>query len=254
MAQLEKLLKSKEELTGSITHEIKGLLSGIEGGIYLIRSGLEKNKVDWLEQGLEMVQRNLDRTRRIVGASLYYVKDRTIDWQPLEAKELLSSVQRELEPYATHLAIRLRLEDATGSFEADRMATFSILTNLATHAIEACNTAKMHATPTVTLSAASREDQVVFRILASGAVLEETTIQHALGDCYFPKGADRSHLASFVACKLAHQHGGTLRIEPNPEQGSTLFTVGFPLSRRSSVDSSPEADGTQDRFAKEWDR
>ena len=76
--QLQSQLTSIGLLVGSISHGIKGLLTGLDGGIYLVNSGFEKDRPERVTKGWEMVQRNVDRIRSMVLDILYYAKDREL--------------------------------------------------------------------------------------------------------------------------------------------------------------------------------
>jgi len=74
MEDAEKELKafraSQGELVGSIAHDLKGLINGIEGGMYFVSSGMKKGKQERVGQGYDMMKRNLDRIRRAVASIL----------------------------------------------------------------------------------------------------------------------------------------------------------------------------------------
>ncbi len=76
--ELQSQLTSIGLLVGSISHGIKGLLTGLDGGIYMVNSGFAKDKPERVEKGWEMVQRNVERIRSMVLDILYYAKDREL--------------------------------------------------------------------------------------------------------------------------------------------------------------------------------
>jgi len=233
--QLRSLLASQAELVGSITHDIKGLISGIDGGIYLTESGLNKDKPERISQGFEMVKRNLARIKRTVSSVLYYVKDREIDWQPIEIDKMTHSVSKALLDQATHLGVRLSVNAGQGVFQGGEFAVHSLLVNLVTYAIETCSQNKLSSTPSVTLSATLADSQVIFDIIADGFCITEETSQLSMEQFYAPKGVDRSHLGLFIANKLASDHQGSLNISASPETGSTRFTVALPMEKPLNV-------------------
>ena len=70
--ELQSQLTDLGLVISSISHGIKGLLTGLDGGIYLVNSGMEKKNPDRLKQGWEMVTRNIGRIRSMVLDLLYY--------------------------------------------------------------------------------------------------------------------------------------------------------------------------------------
>ena len=73
---LERLLKEKTELQdhlsslglmiGTISHGIKGLLTGLDGGMYLLESGLGRQDGEQITEGFETVKVMVERVRRLV--------------------------------------------------------------------------------------------------------------------------------------------------------------------------------------------
>ncbi len=245
-------LASQEELVGSITHDLKGLLSGMEGGIYLLNSGFKKDKKERVEQGFEMMERNLSRMRRRVTSVLYYVKDRQYNWQSVDVKECAASLDKALSQQAIYLGVGLDMNVDDGSFEADEFAIHSLLVNLVEYSLEACALAKLKSSPSVNLQVALTDAHVTFNVSTDGFVIEEEAREHTLGEFYSPRGVDRSHLGLFVANKITQGHNGTLQITSNAGEGTTCFSVKLPSAK--SVDPSADSDSsTQARMAKEWD-
>ncbi len=251
--QLLDLLTSKDELVGSIAHDLKGLLSGIEGGVYLVNSGLKKDNQSRVDQGFDMVKRNVDRIRKTVSSILYYVKKREFDWIEVEITALFESVGKVLADRAAHLGVDLRITADDGVFEADEFAVHSLLANIADYALESCHTAKIKPSPAVALSSKIDQTDLVIEILADGFVIEDETQKLVFEPGYAPRGVDRSHLGLFVARGLIDLHGGSLTITPSPERGTTLFRVVMSLSK--PFDLADDADeNTEDMLEREWDR
>ena len=74
--QLQSQLESIGLLISSVSHGIKGLLNGLNGGMYLVNKGLQTRDQPRVIKGWEMVQRNIERIRSMVLDILYYAKDR----------------------------------------------------------------------------------------------------------------------------------------------------------------------------------
>jgi len=70
--QLQSQLSSIGLIISSISHDLKGFLSGLDGGIYLVNSGLSKDDRKRIETGWEMVMRNVGHVRRTVLDILYF--------------------------------------------------------------------------------------------------------------------------------------------------------------------------------------
>ena len=74
--ELQSQLASLGLLIGSVSHSIKGLLPGLDGGIHLVGSGLAQDDLRRVARGWEMIGRSVTRIRSLVLDMLYYAKDR----------------------------------------------------------------------------------------------------------------------------------------------------------------------------------
>ena len=75
--ELQSHLASLGLMIGSISHGIKGLLTGLDGGLYILGSGVGKNDKAQTTEGLEIVRQIVERIRKMVLDVLFYAKERT---------------------------------------------------------------------------------------------------------------------------------------------------------------------------------
>ncbi len=226
--QLRDLIVSQGELIGSVSHDLKGLISGVDGGLYLIDSGLKKDKQERIDQGFEMLKRNLNRMRRQVSNVLYYVKDRELDLQLINIQEVFDSLEKAFSEYANYLGITLKIEKGVGSFSADDLAVYSLFANILEYLLENCRLVAGKVPIIITLSASMENDRVLFDFFVEGFSMEPEAKNYALSSYYSPKGVDRSHLGLFVSHKIAKNHNGTMAITSSLEEGSTRFMIRLP--------------------------
>ena len=64
---------------GSVSHGLKQVLTGVDGGSYLIESGLNKNDNQQILEGWEIVKEKISHTRQMVLDNLYHAKKREPD-------------------------------------------------------------------------------------------------------------------------------------------------------------------------------
>ncbi len=228
---LEAVLHSQGELIGSIAHDLKGLINGIEGGMYFVASGMKKDKPERIGQGHEMMRRNLERIRRVVSSHLYYVKDREINWKELKLQDVVSSVMDSLQGRADHLGVPMEIRSQEGTLEGDEIAVPSMVVNVLDYALEACERSKKETKASVVGSAESSGEWAVFDLRAEGFCIEEESRLLALADTYKPRGVDRSHLGLFLANKIAKRHQGSLEIVAAVEPPCTRFLIKLPGKR-----------------------
>jgi PAS domain S-box-containing protein len=227
--ELQDKLSDVGLLIGTISHTIKGLLNGLDGGIYLVNTGLRNADQARIDRGWEMTLRNLDRIRSMVMDLLYYAKDREPEWQLIEANELLDEICQIMVEKAEKLGIAFScaLEPDVGKFEADRLSVRSLFVNLIENAFDACRLDKKKSEHEVTVELRSTPEEIIFTISDNGIGMTQETREKAFSLFFSSKGAGGTGLGLFIANKIAQSHGGNITIESAPNEGST-FTVKLP--------------------------
>jgi PAS domain S-box-containing protein len=227
--ELESKLTSIGLLISSISHGIKGLLNGLNGGIYLVNNGIANKNQGRLEKGWEIVVRNVTRIRSMVMDILYYAKDREPNWEQLSGEDVLDEVYDVMAARAREMGIEFSKEvsDQTGEFEADKNAIRSMLINLLENSFDACRIDKRKEQHHVALRLKGNSDQVHFEVQDNGIGMERETREKAFSLFFSSKGTEGTGLGLFIAHKIAAAHGGDIHLESELEVG-TRFVVDLP--------------------------
>lgn len=224
--ELQDKLTSVGLLIGSISHGIKGLLNGLDGGIYLVNTGLKKNDRARIDQGWEIASRNIRRIRSMVMDILYYAKDREPEWENISVKELMEEVCENFSDRAkrNNIDYLCEIDPDVEQLEADRNAVRSLLINLLDNSLDACRIDNKKKSHTVTLKVEHRPNQIIFNILDDGIGMDRESREKAFSLFFSSKGAGGTGLGLFIANKIAEAHGGSISIESEEGKGSS-FTV-----------------------------
>lgn len=216
-------------LIGSISHSIKGLINSLEGGIYLVNSGMAKNNQSRVQQGWEMVQRNVARIKSTVLDILYYAKDRPLNLEQINAADLLRELREVMAGRLAEHNIRWveEVDEAAGNFQGDRPALRSALVNLAENAIDACRADTKKADHSVTVRLAGEPHHLLFIVADNGLGMDQETKDKAFSLFFSSKGAQGTGLGLFVANQIVQKHGGEIKLESSPALGTT-FTLRLP--------------------------
>ena len=143
MAQLQKVhdhLSSLGLMVGSISHSIKGMLTGLDGGMYLVDSGLRKDDGEQVAEGLKVVRQMIGRIRSMVLDVLLFSKDRGMKIDSLETAEFCGRLSKVIQPLADEKGIEFVCihNEAADCFCADEELLQTALTNILENAVEAC--------------------------------------------------------------------------------------------------------------------
>ncbi|MBL6974586.1 MAG: PAS domain-containing protein [Deltaproteobacteria bacterium] len=231
--RLQSQLESVGMLISSISHGIKGLLTGLDGGMYLVNSGMKADNPERLQKGWEMVQRNVERIRGQVLNILYYAKERIPDWQVVSVVDLAEEVRGLISPKSADLGIAFTAEvdPDIGEFEVDRNAIRSLLVNLLENSLDACRVDKAKESHQVAFRVDGRKHNVRFEIIDNGIGMDEETRDKAFSLFYSSKGMEGTGLGLFIANNITQNHGGHVHVDSELGRGTT-FLVDIPRERQ----------------------
>ncbi|MEZ5358206.1 MAG: PAS domain-containing sensor histidine kinase [Candidatus Zixiibacteriota bacterium] len=235
--QLQSKLSSVGMIISTISHDLKGLLNGMDGGIYLVNTGMEKDNKDRIDRGWEMVLRNVDRIRGTVLDILYYAKDREPEWTALNAKDVAEEVFGIIKPKAAKSKVRCerQIDITDGHFEADAKAVRSLLINLMDNAFDACRVDTKKNDHAVVLNVSETPEAVTFAVKDNGIGMNQEVREKAFTLFFSSKGAGGTGLGLFIANKIAQSHGGNIVVESAPGEGTSL-AVTMPKKRPENIE------------------
>jgi signal transduction histidine kinase len=236
LRELQDKLSSVGMIISSISHDLKGLLNGMDGGMYLVNTGLQKDDQARLEKGWEMVERNVERIRSTVLDILYYARDRTPDWQEVAAAEVVDEVAGVLAAKAeTHgIAFATEIDAADTTCEADRQALRSMLVNMVDNSLDACRVDHAKDDHRVTLTVGGDADFVRFDLVDNGIGMAKEVREKAFTLFFSSKGSGGTGLGLFIANKIVTAHGGRIELESEPGAG-TRFVITLPRKRPAGL-------------------
>lgn len=220
-------------LVGSISHGIKGLLTGLDGGMYLMSSGFDMNKSERIQEGWHMVRRNVGQIRNVVLDLLHIAKEREPSWELVEVRDLARNVVRTLKKKAEDLQIRFETDLArdAGQCELDVKSFQAALINILENALDACRVDHRKAEHMVRLRLFADAEDAVFEIEDNGIGMDRETREKMFSLFFSSKGTEGTGLGLFTANKVVEKHHGRIDVESRPGEG-TRFTVRIPRANR----------------------
>jgi signal transduction histidine kinase len=236
LRRLQPQLASIGLLVGSISHGIKGLLSGLDGGIYLVNTGLEKDRPDRVKKGWEMVQRNVAAIRSMVLDILYYAKDRELVISEVAVEDLVSELRELMERKASDQEIELEMDvrPNAGVLHGDYKAIRATLVNILENSLEACRSDSEKGHHRVRLGVWRTDPWMVFEVEDNGIGMDRETREKVFSLFFSSKGIKGTGLGLFISNKIVDRHGGTIEVDSEPGRG-TRFLIRLPLEARPST-------------------
>jgi PAS domain S-box-containing protein len=239
--ELQSQLASIGLLVGSISHGIKGLLTGLDGGIYMVNSGFAKDKPERIEKGWEMVQRNVERIRSMVLDILYYAKDRELIVEEVDLEALVGEFRAGLEKKASDAdtEVRIQLAEDTGIFAGDPQAIRAMLLNLLENSLDACRMDKDKGDHWISLDVRREAPWILIEVEDNGLGMDQETREKIFSLFFSSKGIKGTGLGLFISNKIVDKHGGTIEVDSEQGRG-TRFMVRLPLDAKPSIQPEEE--------------
>ncbi len=232
-SQLQDHLSSLGLMIGSISHGMKGLLTSLDGGLYLVASGLKKKDWQRIAQGASAAEETAKRIRKMVLDILYYAKERSLNRAPVKSIDLAEELARTIQPRVDASGIRLvcRFDDTAGIIEVDADYLQAALLNILENAVDACVKDPDKPVHRIDFSMIGQNEAVVFRIADDGIGMDAETRDRIFSLFYSTKGSKGTGLGLFIANHIVGQHDGTITVTSTPGKG-TEFEVTLPKRTR----------------------
>jgi PAS domain S-box-containing protein len=219
------------QLVANLAHTIKGIISGLDGGMYVVESGFRQNKDEIIKKGWEMVQRNVDRVSHLVLDILYYAKDRVPEKQEIYldkvCEEIVELYSKKLNDLNIEVKLDLRFSDC---FFGDSKAIYTLILNLVENAIDACKWDSDKSKHTIEILLSYYDSYIYLTIIDNGHGMSEDVKSKLFTPLYSTKGSSGSGFGLMVVKKIVDEHNGLIKVESEIGKGSK-FIIKLPLSK-----------------------
>lgn len=231
--RLHKQLTLMGRAVAGMAHRIKNILMGLEGGIFVVNTGMEDDNKEQITEGWEMVERNVKRVSKVVMDLLYCSKERKPRFKDdVHVQGILQDVHELYRKRTSDEAIQLLVEATDtpihGTFDPDGI--HSLLCNLVSNAIDACRFDPDDSKTEHTITMRCSQDEAgatVLEVEDDGAGIPEEFSQKVFEDFFSTKGTEGTGVGLLVVQKVAQEHGGDVNFSSTPGHG-THFRVTIP--------------------------
>ncbi len=245
MVQAERLAAVGQTIA-SLSHHIKNILQGVRGGSYLIELGIKdhakavsdgeinvegaEKAVTTMRKGWNIVERNQERISALVMDMLTFSKEREPVPEPSNLNDIAADVCELMTSRSEDENVELVWEPSTTmpTLMFDPEAMHRAILNVVTNAVDACLERELRR---VVVSTAYDDNERMARVsvVDTGSGIEKEDIERIFGVFVSRKGGRGTGLGLPVSQKILQEHGGRVRVESRPDEGST-FTLEFPAT------------------------
>ncbi|OPZ90287.1 MAG: Sensor protein ZraS [candidate division TA06 bacterium ADurb.Bin417] len=208
-----------------LSHDIKNILAGLQGGVELVDQSLVDEDVDTLQTGWRMVKKNIGKVSDLVLDMLNYARERGPSLRPTNINQVLTEAAGL---YAEKLAdqkaaCRLALDDRIGTALLDPAGMERAILNLLNNALDALPAEG----GLITLASRRSGRKLDIDIGDNGCGIPADKISEIFNMFFTTKGSHGTGLGLAVVDKIIREHKGRIRIKSRVGAGTT-FTLTLP--------------------------
>ncbi len=234
-----------------IAHYIKNVLTGIEGSVSLIRTGIQMGNQEMIAESFPIFERSKSRIVTLIKDMLAFSKAQTLEIAPEDLNTIVREIVEECAASATDHKVELdcELDPALPPLLLDRMAIADAVLNLVTNALDACSnhrgsrvmirtrlmqnrgekSAGTAGGGNANACAGTNADAAVIEVIDDGPGIPDHILGHIFEPFFTTKGSKGTGLGLSVVRKVIEDHKGTVCLHSSPEHG-TIFQIRLPVS------------------------
>ena len=227
--QLQDHLSSLGLKIGSISHGIKSLLTGLDGGMYLMQTGFTKDKPERVQAGYEDLKTIVNRIRKLVHNILFFAKERELKRDRVDLLNFAEDVASTVEPKikASGIEFVREFDTLADQVEMDAGVMRLALINILENALDACIEDEIQKSHKIVFRVQGDDTQTLFEIKDNGIGMDRETRDSLFTLFFSSKGNKGTGLGLFIADKIIEQHGGKIAVGSKPGRGSN-FRITIP--------------------------
>lgn len=231
-------LSTVGQTVAGLAHTIKNLLMGLEGGMYIVDSGLRKGNAGRIMEGWEILQRNFTKTTELVRGFLNFAKGRLPELKKINPNIIVKNIYDLYYNTALNQNVKIiSYYDYDGDdiyLDPDGMET--CLTNLLSNAIDAA-TMREDKNGEVIIKTYQEDDNLIYEVKDNGIGIDSEIIQNIFTTFFTTKGNKGTGLGLLTTNKIVKEHGGKIEVKSDLGVGST-FRIVLNIDRLNSIANS----------------
>ncbi len=211
-----------------LSHTIKNIASGLEGGIFVLGKGIELDQKKYLSQGWELIQGNVEKVKNLSLDLLNFAKYARVDLAPCDPAAPATEALELMQAKAADMGITLLADLAPKMAQAnlDHDAMVRLLLNLLENGLDACANSQEKQ---VKLVARTDGNTLSYEVVDSGSGLAADASSKIFTSFFTTKGSAGTGVGLMTCRKISEEHGGEVTLEAGENSGC-VATVRIPLS------------------------
>lgn len=230
LVQAERLAAVGETIAG-LSHAIKNIAGGLEGGTFVLEKGIELDNKDYISQGWEAVRFSFEKIKDLSVDLLNYAKFTDLNFIFSDPNEPAREVAELMKPRAEKLGINLKMDLSSDlkTIRLDPDAIHHCLLNLVTNSIDAVIGEDSSDTPKEVLFETTKPEGwgVEYKVTDNGCGMPDEVREKLFTSFFSTKGATGTGIGLMITKKVIDAHEGVIQSETEEGVGS-VFTIRLP--------------------------
>lgn len=221
--EAERLAAVGQTVAG-LAHGVKNLITALDGGMYMLKTGIGQGNIDRVHKGMEMLDRNIERISMFVNTFLGFAKGRVINAKLSNPCDIASEVVSMYAAKAKECSVILRHEhmDTIRPAPIDYESMHQCLTNLVGNAIDACNLSGQRIGLKVIIRTMEINEAIIYEVIDNGCGMDYEIKKKIFTNFFTTKGLGGTGLGLLMTKKIVQEHGGKIEYESDPGKGTTF--------------------------------
>jgi signal transduction histidine kinase len=224
------------QTVAGLAHGIKNILTGLEGGIYVVNSGLQRGDSELVASGWNMLHGNIRKISVAVKEYLDFAGGLKIRVAWANPAGIAREVMQVYNDAASQAGIALidGVDDTVGQAPLDPQGIRTCLIHLVSNAVDACIQSDRRR-KRVKVSCRQQGGAILYEVEDNGIGMDREIRRKALRSFFSTKASGQgTGLGLLITRRIVHEHGGSIRFESALGKGSR-FTIELPRARLPKV-------------------
>lgn len=231
-----------------LSHDIKNILEGLQGGVYVVDEALADRDMQLAGKGWQVIKKNIAEITRVSQNILYSSKKRHPSLQKSSlvklAREAVDLFQAKAGSHGIQLISQLNPE--LPGVAVDAASISRLLNNLIWNAIDACcKDARKHRHAVVVRADFYDTRHFMFEVEDDADGMDQQILENLFNPFFSTKGSAGTGLGLVVVDRIVQSHGGKIEILTKTGKGSLFRTI-FSLS--ATMDNPLQEFETKEKF------